>query len=62
MDAIPKRWRVYRVADMTAPEWMIDFSKRLNQLKELSDRGDFGERGLWLGGLFYPEAFLTATR
>ena len=62
VDAIPKAWRVYRVADMTAPEWMVDFQKRLAQLKALSERGDYGERGLWIGGLFFPEAFLTATR
>lgn len=62
VDAIPKSWRVYRVADMAASEWVIDFQKRLAQLKELSERGDYGERGLWLGGLLFPEAFLTATR
>jgi len=23
---------------------------------------DFGKKGLWFGGLLYPEAYLTATR
>ena len=61
-DAIPKAWRVYRISDLTASEWLIDFKQRLAQLKTLSEQSDYGGKGLWLGGLFYPEAYLTATR
>ena len=45
---------------MTA--WVNDFVKRVEQLKKLSASKDFGQSGLWYGGLLFPEAYLTATR
>jgi len=44
--------------------WLVDFGKRVTQLQELSACGvaQLGRRGVWLGGLFSPEAFVTATR
>jgi dynein heavy chain 1 len=59
---IPKQWRRYVVANITATAWIIDFVKRVNQLKVLSTSPDFGKSGLWFGGLLFPEAYLTATR
>lgn len=41
---------------------MNDFVKRVEQLKKLSASKDFGQSGLWYGGLLFPEAYLTATR
>jgi len=59
---IPNSWRKYTVANITVPVWVNDFVKRVVQLKKLSKQPDFGQSGLWLGGLLFPEAYLTATR
>ena len=48
--------------DIKLNEWLIDFKKRLEQLNFMNNSGDFGKKGLWLGGLFYQDAFMTATR
>lgn len=61
-DMIPKTWRKYTVANISATAWVTDFVKRVVQLKVLSGKTDFGQSGLWLGGLLFPEAYLTATR
>ena len=61
-DVIPKKWRKYNVANISATEWIDDFKKRIDQLQKLSGSTDFGKKGLWFGGLLFPEAFLTATR
>ena len=45
-----------------ATAWIFDFVKRVLQLKVISASKDFGQSGLWFGGLLYPEAYLTATR
>merc|ERR1719253_2323089 len=46
---------------MTVTEWLSDFSLRIDQLKELH-KADVRKTVLWFGGLFFPEAFLTASR
>jgi len=61
-ETIPKQWRKYVVANITATAWIIDLVKRVEQLKRLSESKDFGQSGLWFGGLCFPEAYLTATR
>jgi len=61
-DVIPKKWRKYNVANISATEWLGDFRKRIEQLQRLSSSSDFGKKGLWFGGLLYPEAYMTATR
>jgi dynein heavy chain 1 len=35
--------------------WLEDFSKRVEQLRSVPPR-------VWFGGLFFPEAYMTATR
>jgi hypothetical protein len=47
---------------MTAAEWLRDFTKRVEQLKQLSRSNDHGRSGIWFGGLLSPEAFLIATQ
>eukprot|EP00745_Piridium_sociabile_P006564 TRINITY_DN142204_c0_g1_i1.p1 TRINITY_DN142204_c0_g1~~TRINITY_DN142204_c0_g1_i1.p1 ORF type:complete len:179 (+),score=12.89 TRINITY_DN142204_c0_g1_i1:2-538(+) len=47
---------------MSAIQWVADFAKRVVQLAEISVQTDFGRSQLWLGGLFYPEAYFTASR
>ena len=62
-DVIPKKWRRYNIANITATEWLDDFKRRIEQLQKLSTSSDFGKKGgVWFGGLLYPEAFMTATR
>lgn len=61
-DVVPKRWKMYPMAAIGVGEWMLDFKARLEQLSNLVASSDFGKKGVWLGGFFYPEAFMTATR
>jgi len=61
-DSVPKSWKKYVVADMTVTEWLADLSKRIEQLRALMASSSFQEFRLWFGGLFFPEAFLTASR
>jgi len=62
-DAVPKQWRQYAVHDtITVTEWLGDFKRRLDQLRELHLSASLQKYVLWFGGLFFPEAFLTASR
>ncbi|CAF0789670.1 unnamed protein product [Didymodactylos carnosus] len=65
----PQTWKKYRVPPRTtAMQWISDFTARLQQLEKLSTlttkEGVQALRhiSIWLGGLFTPEAYLTATR
>ena len=31
-------------------------------MQRLSTSNDYGKKGLWFGGLLFPEAYMTATR
>ncbi|CAL4067976.1 unnamed protein product, partial [Meganyctiphanes norvegica] len=66
---IPNSWQVYTIPKgITVIQWFIDFVQRVQQLKNISEV--FGQKGVselkkihvWLGGLFNPEAYITATR
>lgn len=66
---IPKSWSLYKFqTDWTVSVWMTDFSQRLEQLGKIvsgvssSGAGALRNLNYWLGGLFNPEAFITATR
>merc|ERR1719188_502233 len=63
---IPKSWNQYKISgDMTASLWVADFSRRIQQLERivgLVSSGALKSSSFWLGGLFTPEAFITATR
>jgi dynein heavy chain 1, cytosolic len=47
---------------MSVTEWIPDFARRLAQLDSLSEKDNLGDVDVWLGGLFFPEAYITATR
>ena len=48
---------------MAVSEWVSDFARRLAQLAAIAGRGSLAaDAGVWLGGLFFPEAYVTATR
>ena len=47
---------------MSVSEWIPNFARRLAQLDHISGLADLNNIEVWLGGLFYPEAYITATR
>jgi dynein heavy chain 1 len=47
---------------MSVSEWIPDFARRLAQLDSLSEMDNLANVDVWLGGLFFPEAYITATR
>lgn len=66
---IPGNWRRYTVPrGCTVIQWITDFSNRVKQLQQVSQLvSTCGAKELqsfhvWLGGLFNPEAYITATR
>ncbi|KAJ1659203.1 dynein heavy chain [Dispira simplex] len=65
---IPTHWLKYKVLrNSTLTQWLGDFQQRLSQLEELASKANAAQEPLehvavWLGGLFYPEAFVTASR
>ena len=62
----PKHWRKYKSPiSLSLGHWLDDFAKRLQQVDCNVKRLTTGNKQLaeiWLGGLFMPEAFITATR
>ena len=61
-DQIPKSWNVYKTIPLNVTEWIMDLKNRCIQLNKVSSDKDYGKRNIWLGGLIFPEAYLTATR
>jgi len=66
---IPALWRQYKVpATTTVIQWITDFAQRVKQLHTVSQAVAQGSANalktqqIWLGGLFNPEAYVTATR
>lgn len=47
---------------MAVAGWIPNFSQRLAQLERVAQLGSFTGLTVWLGGLFFPEAYITATR
>ncbi|ERE73865.1 cytoplasmic dynein 1 heavy chain 1-like protein [Cricetulus griseus] len=66
---LPRSWSHYTVpAGMTVIQWVSDFSERVKQLQSISQAAASGGAKelknihVCLGGLFVPEAYITATR
>ncbi|KAM9964742.1 hypothetical protein ACTFIW_004524 [Dictyostelium discoideum] len=60
---VPKEWKWYSVPEtISLSVWISDFSKRMQQLSEISESSDYSSIQVWLGGLLNPEAYITATR
>ncbi|KAI3378322.1 hypothetical protein SNEBB_011029, partial [Seison nebaliae] len=66
---IPNNWKKYVTPKiLTVIQWIGDFAQRVNQLSTISN--EISKKGLkclrfqkvWIGGLFTPEAYITATR
>ena len=61
-DSVPKVWQIYSTLELNVTEWILDFKNRITQLNKITQASDYGRSGLWIGGLIFPEAYLTATR
>ena len=60
--SLPTHWRNFKVPKGTAVgQFIVNFAARLVQLETIASAPDV-QRGIWLGGLFQPEAYITATR
>ncbi|CAK8687664.1 unnamed protein product [Clavelina lepadiformis] len=63
---LPNLWNKYKVpAGWTVTQWISDFGERVQQLHKISTARNakaLKSHSIWMGGLFVPEAFLTATR
>jgi dynein heavy chain 1 len=60
---IPNHWRRYKVSKSVGVSgWVANFAKRLEQLDTIAQLDSLSNIEVWLGGLFFPEAFITATR
>ena len=66
---IPVSWLRYKVPQScSVAAWVTDFSSRVKQLSSVSrsvagsGAGQLKCFNVWMGGLFNPEAFITATR
>ncbi|KAF8640937.1 hypothetical protein AX17_000584 [Amanita inopinata Kibby_2008] len=60
---IPDHWRRYKVPkSMAASQWIANLARRLEQLDTIAGLENLSNVEVWLGGLFFPEAYITATR
>ncbi len=65
--SVPKSWAKYKVpGTISTNTWVVDFGERVKQFQRLADHAESGQSfssaSVWLGGLFVPEAYFTATR
>jgi dynein heavy chain 1 len=47
---------------MSVSGWIADLARRLAQLDHIAGLDNLNNVEVWLGGLFFPEAYITATR
>ncbi|MCP9259196.1 Dynein heavy chain, cytoplasmic [Dirofilaria immitis] len=60
---VPTDWLRYTVPKIiTVMAWIHDFTERVQQLIRLAGSASLKKESIWLGGLFAPEAYITATR
>uniref|UniRef100_A0A915BJF8 Dynein heavy chain, cytoplasmic n=6 Tax=Parascaris univalens TaxID=6257 RepID=A0A915BJF8_PARUN len=60
---VPTDWLRYTVPKgITVMAWIHDFVERVNQLAKFAASKSLKKETVWLGGMFSPEAFITATR
>ncbi|SAL98745.1 hypothetical protein [Absidia glauca] len=60
---IPDHWKRYKVPkDISLNIWIADLKARLEQVAHIAQEKNFDRVDVWMGGLFTPEAYVTATR
>lgn len=47
---------------MAVSGWVANFTRRLAQLDSIGQMDNLNDVEVWIGGLFFPEAYITATR
>ena len=58
---VPATWKAFKtVSSISLSAWMDEFARRLKHVQELSR--PLSDTPVWLGGLFRPAAWITATR
>ncbi|WVQ81477.1 hypothetical protein IAT38_003601 [Cryptococcus sp. DSM 104549] len=61
--SVPSHWRKFKMPrGMAVGQYVSNLAARLGQLERISGGGLEADKGIWLGGLFQPEAYITATR
>lgn len=62
-ESVPSNWKRYAISPQTTlTEWVLDFAKRVQQLRAMQNSPNHRANAIWFGGLLSPEAFLTAAR
>ncbi|KIR72005.1 dynein heavy chain 1, cytosolic [Cryptococcus deuterogattii CA1014] len=60
---VPAHWCKFKMSRGTAvSQYINNLAARLAQLERLADGAVEAQQRVWLGGLFQPEAYITATR
>lgn len=60
---VPAHWAKFKMVKGTSVgQYIVDLVARLEQLELIATKGTGATGGIWLGGLFQPEAYITATR
>lgn len=60
---VPAHWCKFKMPRGTAvSQYINNLAARLAQLERLAKGAVEAQQGVWLGGLFQPEAYITATR
>lgn len=60
---VPKIWKKFTFLEtLEVTPWISDLKKRLDQFDSLVSTPEWQKKGVWLGGMLFPEAFMTATR
>ena len=61
--AIPAAWQQYKTEKGASIQgFIVDFVDRIAQLDRLSKSSAAGPAAVWLGGLFRPSGWITASR
>jgi hypothetical protein len=62
LGTVPPHWHKYKIPrGTTVTQYIANLVARLEQLERIVSSEE-NAKGVWLGGLFQPEAYITATR
>lgn len=56
-------WNKFKIPkSISVSQWIARLARQLSQLARIQSSSSLSNVEVWLGGLFFPEAFVTATR
>ena len=62
LGSIPSHWKKFKTPKgLAVAQFISNLASRLSEFEAIASKPDV-KRGIWLGGLFQPEAYITATR